>query len=347
MKPLISITIPIFNVKEYIKDCIESVLGQSYKNIEVILVNDGSTDSSGEICNYYSRLDGRVRVFHQGNNGVSSARNKGIKNAKGEYLAFVDPDDTIEPTLYEELVETLLRFNADMVVCPIRTINLATNTTSVSSTLEPNVLITSKEIEEKIIPAILENETYSLVSSVNKLYKKELFYNNQILFDESKLHSEDAKLNFSHLQYINSLVFLEKPLYNYYQRCRGSLTKAFIPELYTYILDNKNSLLQLAKKYNCTEQIEAVVNHFTEVTLLHIQDIINNKVITREKKYSLILSILEDENFIKELNKYKSQSLFFSILKYLCIRKKVEESLILVTIKSFITNFLREIHLKN
>ena len=100
---MISIIVPIYNVELYLEKCIESIINQTYKDIEVILINDGSTDKSGIICDKYAKIDDRIIVLHKENGGVSSARNKGLDIAKGDYIAFVDPDDYIEPNMYEEM----------------------------------------------------------------------------------------------------------------------------------------------------------------------------------------------------------------------------------------------------
>lgn len=109
---LVSIIIPVYNVEQYISKCIESVIVQSYKKLEIILINDGSSDSSGEICDFYSRKDSRIQVFHKQNGGASSARNFGLNKASGEYFSFIDADDYVSPNY----IETLLQYDADVVI---------------------------------------------------------------------------------------------------------------------------------------------------------------------------------------------------------------------------------------
>src|SRR5665647_1387418 len=100
MKPVISIIVPVYNVELYIRECLDSILTQTFKDFEVILVNDGSTDQSGDICNEYAKNDKRIKVAHKDNGGVSSARNVGIKLAQGDYIGFVDSDDRIDENMY-------------------------------------------------------------------------------------------------------------------------------------------------------------------------------------------------------------------------------------------------------
>ena len=115
--PLVSVIVPVYRAEKYINQCVDSLLGQSYRNIEVILVDDGSPDRSGAICDEYAALDSRVKVIHKPNGGVSVARQTGMDNATGEYTIHADPDDWVEPTMIEELVAKAREEDADMVIC--------------------------------------------------------------------------------------------------------------------------------------------------------------------------------------------------------------------------------------
>ena len=115
--PLISIIIPVYNVNEYLEKCLCSVCGQTYKNLEIIVVDDGSTDGSGEICDMFAETDSRIKVIHQVNKGQSCARNEGLTIARGEYIGFVDSDDWIDPDMYEFLYHLLVDNDADISVC--------------------------------------------------------------------------------------------------------------------------------------------------------------------------------------------------------------------------------------
>lgn len=117
MNDLISIIVPVYNVEKYLNKCIDSIINQTYKNIEIILVDDGSTDNSGKICDEYLLRDSRIKVIHKNNGGLSSARNEGINISSGEYIGFVDSDDWVEPNMYEEMYKKILYSNADIVDC--------------------------------------------------------------------------------------------------------------------------------------------------------------------------------------------------------------------------------------
>ena len=117
IEPLITVICPAYNVEKYIKKCVDSIQNQTYKNLEILLIDDGSTDTTGRICDEFARNDKRIRVFHKENGGLSSARNLGLDNAHGEYLAFVDSDDYIDSEMYETLLKILVREDADFVGC--------------------------------------------------------------------------------------------------------------------------------------------------------------------------------------------------------------------------------------
>ena len=116
---MISIIVPVYKVEPYIHQCIRSILNQTYRDIEILLIDDGSTDKCGEICEEYARIDSRIQVFHTENKGLSAARNLGLMEAKGEYIGFVDSDDWIEPDMYESLLRQLGESEADISACKI------------------------------------------------------------------------------------------------------------------------------------------------------------------------------------------------------------------------------------
>ena len=115
--PLISIIVPIFQTEKYLEKCILSIIFQSYHNLEIILIDDGSTDTSPDICDKYVAMDPRVKVIHQKNTGLSQARNVGLRQASGDYIGFVDSDDWIEPNMYEVLMSALKITDADIAIC--------------------------------------------------------------------------------------------------------------------------------------------------------------------------------------------------------------------------------------
>ena len=120
MNEKISIIVPVYNVEKYLKKCIDSIVNQTYKNLEIILVDDGATDRSGEICDELAKLDNRIKVYHKKNGGLSDARNYGVERATGSYVGFVDSDDYIDAEMYEKLYEAITKEAADVAECNLK-----------------------------------------------------------------------------------------------------------------------------------------------------------------------------------------------------------------------------------
>ncbi|WP_051207654.1 glycosyltransferase [Butyrivibrio sp. AE3006] len=177
----ISVIVPVYNVQQYISRCIDSIISQSYPNFEIILVDDGSTDLSGEICDSYAKKDNRIRVFHQKNMGLSAARNTGLDNAKGDLIFFCDSDDYIKSETLENMLKKMHRDHADIVACGMMKVG------------SQNELFTANEHgvwsgHEAVIQMMRTNNVCTV--ACNKLYKKELF--DGIRFPVDKMHEDEA-----------------------------------------------------------------------------------------------------------------------------------------------------------
>ena len=205
----ISIIIPIYNVEKYLPACVESILQQTYKNLEVILVDDGSPDRCPVICDELAQKDDRIRVIHQKNGGLSGARNTGIDNAQGDYLIFVDSDDTVEQTLVEELYTYAEKWNCAIVACGRNYI------------FEDGQIVCKIAHDESKVygfeEAMQEMNSFRLfdMSAWAKIYRKELF--EDIRFPEGKL-SEDYYIMYKLFDKAQTIGYVAKPLYNYLQR---------------------------------------------------------------------------------------------------------------------------------
>lgn len=205
----ISIIIPIYNVEKYLPACVESILQQTYKNLEVILVDDGSPDRCPAICDDLAQKDDRIRVIHQKNKGLSGARNTGIENAQGDYLIFVDSDDTVEQTLVEELYTYAEKWNCAIVACGRNYI------------FEDGQIVCKIAHDESKVygfeEAMQEMNSFRLfdMSAWAKIYRKELF--EDIRFPEGKL-SEDYYIMYKLFDKAQTIGYAAKPLYNYLQR---------------------------------------------------------------------------------------------------------------------------------
>lgn len=341
MKPKISIIVPVYNVEKYIDKCIESILSQTLNEFELILVNDGSTDSSGKICDEYATKDSRIKVIHKNNGGVSSARNVGIDIATGDYIGFVDPDDDIDKNMYKTMFDYTYDKTIDIVICKIKTINEITNTISESKIWEnTNCIIDKKEIECKLIPGVLKDSPYSINSSFNKIYKKEVFKSLNLRFDEKKHHGEDSRLNLIALSKIEKVVFVDEALYNYYIRKRASLTQSFRMDLYEYILDNMNFGVHMCKTYNLENQIPNYIDVYISNTLNYIQDIATSDISFKDK-YKLVSYILNDTTFNRNIYLYRYPSRYYRVLKQIAIKENAYLLLVIALLKKKIQYILK------
>ncbi len=208
-QPLISVIVPIYKVEKYLNKCVKSIINQTYKNLEIILVDDGSPDNCGIICDKLAEQDDRIRVVHKKNGGLSSARNAGIEIANGEYIGFVDSDDYIEEFMYELLLKSIKENNTMLSVCAIY------------YTFENGERITKiKDEKDRVFDfknAILEMNTYRLfdMGAWSKLYHRDLF--ESIRFPEGKL-SEDFYIMYKIFDKAQRVGYVATPCYNYLQR---------------------------------------------------------------------------------------------------------------------------------
>ena len=180
---LISIIVPVYNVEKYFDECVKSILNQSYKNIEIILVNDGSTDNSGNLCDNYATIDPRIKVIHKENGGLSDARNFGMKNANGEYFSFIDSDDYIDKYFIENLYNALISQGDDCKISMCRftrNINDFSNDKSIANKVDSNEVL-------KDILYQNDDSLYS-VAAWNKLYHKTVF--NSIIFPKGFINED-------------------------------------------------------------------------------------------------------------------------------------------------------------
>jgi len=182
MDEKISVIVPVYNVEQYLERCIDSIINQTYKNLEIILVNDGSTDNSGQLCDELAKKDDRIRVIHKKNGGLSDARNVGVDEAKAELIGFIDSDDYIDEDMYELLINNLKAANADLSMCGHY--DVYNNV--------PEAQVVDKKTWElsprEAIKMVMEAKILS-VTAVNKLYKKSLF--SELRFEIGKI-AEDA-----------------------------------------------------------------------------------------------------------------------------------------------------------
>lgn len=210
--------IPAYNIEQYLERCLESVKNQTYRNIQVIIVDDGSKDKTGDIADKFTQQDSRFYVIHKKNAGVSAARKTGLEVAQGEYIGFIDGDDYIEPDMYQRLMELIIKYQADIAHCGYQMVFpdrvdlyhgtgmlwIQDNYTGVKDLLEATM----------VEPGL-----------VNKLYEKKLF--NEVEYDQKIIINEDLLLNFFLFHRAHRCVFLDEPFYHYMVRKNSASTSSW------------------------------------------------------------------------------------------------------------------------
>ena len=206
MNPKISVIVPVYKAEKYLHRCVDSILAQTFTDFEVLLIDDGSPDRSGDICDEYAKKDSRVRVFHKENGGVSSARQCGIDNAQGEYTIHADPDDWVEPNMLEELYAKAKEDDADMVICDFYVNNA------------------DRQIYNKQEPSALDHETVLLElfqqlhgSCCNKLVRRACYIKNKVQFELGLSFCEDLYFHACLLKNAITISYLSKAFYHYDQ----------------------------------------------------------------------------------------------------------------------------------
>lgn len=209
-KDLISVIIPVYNVAAYLPECIDSVLRQSYPELEVILVDDGSTDGSGEICDGYAAGDSRVRVVHQGNSGAAAAKNTALRMAVGEYLSFVDSDDYLEPDAYSYMLELMRKENVDAVQCAFRDVY--------RDRREDQIQYPGRTVLDNKAYLLRFPKDWTCALLWNKLYKREMY--DGVFFEEG--HKIDDEY-FTYRGFLKACRILldDRVVYNYRRRASG------------------------------------------------------------------------------------------------------------------------------
>lgn len=276
---LISIIIPVYNVSLFLEKCLNSVINQTFKNLQIILVDDGSTDNSGIICDNYSKKDSRIEVIHQKNKGLSEARNTGLSLARGEYITFVDSDDYIELDTYSTIFKAIIENkNPDLIFFRARTVNVKGKIIGIGGK-EPTgkILKVDKEFSEKRIIGELDNGVW------NKVYRAEIVKN--IIFESGRVHGEDFKYNLEVLERVKTAINIDQIKYNYVKNPNSITRKSFNPKNFDQVYF-KDLILEIVKekfpKYLKISEKRAFLAR------LHICRVIYHEKLEKEYKTQLV-----------------------------------------------------------
>ena len=218
MQPLISVIIPVYNVEKYLNKCVDSIVNQTYKNLEIILVDDGSPDNCPQMCDDWSEKDGRIRVIHKMNGGLSSARNAGIDIMQGQYVMFIDSDDYIELNAVEIMLSNIDKYSCDVCICNNSHVDKDYNIIDIND--NKNAVLK----DETVMQEFHRKELFDPICATNKMYKTSVIEKAHIRFDESVKWGECHLFNYQYFKLIKSAVSIDNVLYNYLIEREGSIT---------------------------------------------------------------------------------------------------------------------------
>lgn len=261
-----SIIIPVYNSEHFLKECIDSILNQCYQNIEIILVNDGSTDSSLEICNNYSTMDSRIIVIDKKNGGVSSARNSGLKIASGDYILFVDSDDKVMEGIFEFAINILYKNELDLLKFSYNSC-YGLFKKMYTFNIPVNRVINKHEYKKLIYNKLFNTNDFGNIW--NCFFNKKII--KQIVFDESLKYGEDRKFMFDNLMVSDNIYASSQPYYNYLININGAMNKKSFEKAVLQVSNSINVNIYMFKKLNLVEYrnylIESAKYDFTNLFL--------------------------------------------------------------------------------
>ena len=310
MEKLISIIIPVYNVEKYLKQCLDSVIKQSYKNLQIILVDDGSTDHSPAICDEYAEMDQRIQVIHQNNHGLPAARNRGLEYVKGGYIGFVDSDDWIHVDMYRHLVEILESNDADIstVEC------LKTSGKLENREDKINVQVLTRDQFARVFFKIGSQKIVYYVW--NRLYRRKIFKLNH--FAEEFSVGEDVVASYKALIQANKIAVSNQKMY--YYRMKSGMTSTFRPQ-YFQLIDVWKQIRDISDSVSKEHQGYAKVNqariYFTLLSELAISGEYKNPLY-KEKVSELKCNLKKNRKYLlqSDISVGRKIMIFFVCIDY-------------------------------
>ena len=308
---MVSVIVPVYKVEPYLKNCVDSIINQTYNDLEIILVDDGSPDNSGTMCDIYAQADRRIKVIHKKNGGLASARNAGLQLARGEYIAFIDSDDSVDLSMYEFMVRIAEEKQADLVICGCQKISASDQIEKCDVSNSRSDILDADGVWKELF-IMLNN------SSCNKLYKRTLL--DGICFPEELVHGEDMIFNLHYALRCTNGVRTTCGFYHYYDRA-GSITRAAFSKRNFKEINVKDEAKRIVEEYKPSDTIVAECYCF-RARMNVIREMIRSK---REKEYHE--ELLEMKNYVR-----KEFARVYCLLKF---KEKVEVGIMLSNANSF------------
>lgn len=322
-QPLISIIIPVYNAEQYLKECIDSVWNQTYEDLDIVLVDDGSKDNSPKMCDKYARKDGRIQVIHKENGGLVSAWKAGVEKAKGDYVVFLDSDDWIDLFMIEDMVNHATGKGKE-IVCGNYIIEKENQTISVKQSLEPDTY-DRRRIEKKILPYLLGQEERIIhYSRCMKLISRELILDNMQYTNEKLTMGEDAGIMIPAIMDAEYIVVMEDAFYYHYRFVDASMVHKYNALMYEKVeLLYENLRETIQKKISEEKQKETYLESLKKEYVFLLFFVLKNEL--RGPKEACIKRIHEmiekanKEKGLKEIKvevNSKANKLLYYILKH-------------------------------
>lgn len=325
---LITIVLPIYNVEKYLNRCIESIVTQTYSNLEIILIDDGSIDNSPVICDDWVNKDDRIRVIHKQNEGAGIARNTGLQNASGEYICFFDSDDYIEKNTIEKLYNEITKNNAQVVICGFSKVDNNGNVFKEIIPPKDKLLYSNDEILNEFLPDLIAPE----IAGNNRFYMSLwlFMYSMKTIKDidwkfvsERDIFSEDVYSLLELFAHIKTVAVLPEALY-YYCNNNASLSKSYIPDRYKKI---KNFYLETVKLSEHLNYSQKIISRLSKPYLGYVLAALKQEVVCDRKFFEIrktIKEIIDDTVLQTVLKKHKRDKVNLAKkVIYFAIRNKL------------------------
>lgn len=325
-KHKISVVVPVYNVETYLRRCVDSILAQSFRNLEIILIDDGSTDGSGTICDEYEKIDERILVYHKPNGGLTSAWKAGVERASGAYVGFVDSDDWIDPDMYERMMELTLRENADVTVCGL-----------VFDFEDPKIPkreeisnfgkeVYNREDLEALFPSLINDGCFfgrTLQSArVTKLFRAELIRKNMGYCDERVSLGEDMQITVPVLLDTQKLCVVQNFYPYHYWINNKSITGQYDSGYMEKVKFLSERLLSISREKDVYDFSDQIRNDFLSMTVLAVKnEIYRNYKVGRRTVIANVRAICEDSQVREALGNHTMDRLSSSIRLYLWLMK--------------------------
>ncbi len=305
MSKKVSIIVPVYNVEKHLNRCVDSIISQTYENLEILLIDDEATDSSGDICDEYAKKDKRIKAIHKKNEGLGLTRNAGIEHSTGFYISFVDSDDFMEKNTILDAVTRIEEDGSDLVMYGLSRIS----SSGIKTKYTPNPrkkIYTGDEIKNELLLDFISDNPHENIernytrSSCTCLFKKSVFIDNNIRYkSEREIISEDTYMMFDMLNKINKVSIISECYYNYCEN-ETSLTQTYRKDRFKKLKAYRDACIKLFKNNHYSEESFLRLDRlFLDYTFGVFKTISKNKNLNMKDKYKEYKTIIDDDEYRK------------------------------------------------